>query len=254
MVGGRTALPRQGPNWIDRAVDPVEGLVRSVLSVGGGELEEMTAIAPGFPGTSFTVFEERGFLPWFRRKTPAEARNLRIVRGNPSRLSFPGDTFDLVGCQFLLSLPLDPEPIIREAVRVCAPGGQILLQDLSGPPSETWFDRSLADPVLSELDTVLRELRSVLFFGDMLSHALERSGVDEIRVSVQSCPGGQDWVHSIERRLWTHKLHKAVPIALSRVADERAVEEIIEAFLERMDPAESGNQPLMCSVVGHKPE
>ena len=252
VVGGRSAQLRQGPSWIDGAIDPFEGLVRSVLSIGGGELEQMEAIAPDCPSTLFTVFEERGRLPWFRRKTPVAARNLRMVGGNPTRLSFPEDSFDLVGCQFLLGLPLDPVPIIREAVRVCAPGGQILLQDLSGPPVESWFGGVHRDPVFNEIDTVLRELRAILFFGDILSRSLEKLEVDEIRVSIQSCPGGQDWKHSIERRLWAHKLHKAVPIAVSRLDDDRPVEAIIEGYLDRLDPARAGNQPVMCSVLGRK--
>jgi len=254
VVGGQTAYTRQRAKWIEEGIDPIENLVRSVLSIGGGEMEQMEAIAPDYPGTSFTVLEERGRMQWFQRTTRVEARNLRTIRGHPTRMSFPENSFDLVGCQFLLSLPLDPLPIIREAVRICAPGGQILLQDLTGPPAESWFTTQFSDPVLSGVDHVLRELENVLFFGSMLGRSLERAGIDDLRVAVQSCPTGDDWLESIERRLWKHKLYKAVPIALNRVDDDdRSVDEIVEAFLDRMDPETGRNQPVMCSVLGRKP-
>lgn len=254
VVGGHGTVSCQRTRWIEEGIDPIENLVRSVLSIGGGEIEQMEAIAPDYPSTLFTVLEERGRLQWFHRKTATEARNLRTIRGNPSRISFPENSFDLVGCQFLLNLPLDPEPIIRETVRICAPGGQILLQDLTGPPAESWFTTQFSDPVLAEVDQVLRELEHVLFFGSMLSRSLEKAGIDDLRVSVQSCPTGEDWKLSLERRLWQHKLYKAVPIALTRIDDDvRSVDEIVETFLDRMDPESGRSQPVMCSVLAQKP-
>ena len=253
VVGGLHAQSRTGPNWIEDRFEPVQDLARSVLSIGGGELEQMEAIAPVYPETFFTILEERDIRHWFRRKKPSEARNLRIIRGNPARLSFPHDSYDLVGCQFLLSLPLDPDPIVKEAIRVCAPGGTVLLQDLAGPPAEACSTFAFSDPVMVEIDTVLRELQNILFFGSMLNGTMEKHGMEDLKVSVQSCPTGDDWKDSIEHRLWQHKLHKAVPIALTRIDDDRSTEELIEAFLENIDPEATRSQAVMCSVMGRKP-
>jgi len=253
VVGGLPAQSMAGPNWIEDRFDPRQDLARSVLSIGGGELEQMEAIAPVYPETFFTILEERGIRQWFRRKKSTEARNLRIIRGNPARLSFPQDSYDLVGCQFLLSLPVDPDPIVGEAIRVCAPGGTVLLQDLTGPPAESWFSTTFSDPVMAEIDTVIRELQTVLFFGSMLSRTMEKYGMENLSVSVQSCPAGDDWKDSIERRLWTHKLHKAVPIALTRIDDDRSTEELVEAFLEKIGPDSVNRQAVMCSVTAIKP-
>jgi len=253
VVGGSHAQSPAGPNWIEDRFEPRADLARSVLSIGGGELEQMEAIAPVYPETFFTVLEERDIRHWFRRKKPSEARNLRIIRGNPARLSFPQDSYDLVGCQFLLALPVDPDPIISEAIRVCAPGGIVLLQDLAGPPTEPWFPAAFSDPVMAEIDTVLRELQTVLFFGSMLTGTMEKYGMEDLKVSVQSCPTGDDWKESIEHRLWQHKLHKAVPVALTRIDDDRSIEELIEAFLDKINPAEARSQAVMCSVTGRKP-
>jgi ubiquinone/menaquinone biosynthesis C-methylase UbiE len=206
-----------------------------------------------YPETFFTVIEERDIRHWFRRKVPSEARNLRIIRGNPARLSFPQDSYDLVGCQFLLTLPLDPDPVISEAIRVCAPGGTVLLQDLAGPSTEPWFAAAQSDPVMAEIDKVLRELQTVLFFGSMLNGTMEKYGMENLKVSVQSCPDGDYWKNSIEHRLWTHKLHKVVPIALTRVDDDRSTEELIEAFLELINPKDASSQSVMCSITGQKP-
>ena len=60
-------------------------------------------------------------------------------------------------------------------------------------------------------------------------------------------------MESIERRLWQHKLHKVVPIALTRIDDDRSTEELIEFFLEKINPETSRSQAVMCSVTGQKP-
>jgi hypothetical protein len=129
----------------------------------------------------------------------------------------------------------------------------VLLQDLAGPPAESWSTTSFSDPVLAEIDAVLRELQNVLFFGSMLNGTMEKYGMEDLKVSVQSCTTGDDWKDSIEHRLWQHKLHKAVPIALTRIDDDRSTEELIEAFLENGDPEASRSQAVMCSVTGRKP-
>ncbi len=44
-----------------------------------------------------------------------------------SRLDFPDDSFDLVVAMFVMTVVPDPEAVMKELQRVCAPGGEVLL-------------------------------------------------------------------------------------------------------------------------------
>ncbi|MEJ9080504.1 class I SAM-dependent methyltransferase [Gordonia malaquae] len=49
------------------------------------------------------------------------------VRGDAHRLPFPDDSFDTVLCLAALYLIPDPLPVLDEMMRVCAPGGEVIV-------------------------------------------------------------------------------------------------------------------------------
>ncbi|MFC3241969.1 class I SAM-dependent methyltransferase [Gordonia humi] len=52
---------------------------------------------------------------------------IAFVRGDAHRLPFADDTFDTVLCLAALYLIPDPLPVLDEMMRVCAPGGEIIV-------------------------------------------------------------------------------------------------------------------------------
>jgi ubiquinone/menaquinone biosynthesis C-methylase UbiE len=62
----------------------------------------------------------------------AESRGLRNVawhRGDVCALPFAGAAFDLVSCRYAIHHVLDPVRALAEMVRVCRPGGRVVLCD-----------------------------------------------------------------------------------------------------------------------------
>ncbi len=58
--------------------------------------------------------------------------NVRIRWARPDQLPFPADSFDLITCVYGLHHFQDAAKVLRELVRVCRPGGRILIHDLLG--------------------------------------------------------------------------------------------------------------------------
>jgi ubiquinone/menaquinone biosynthesis C-methylase UbiE len=84
-----------------------------------------------------------------RRHTAAEGlHNLEFVRGEVANLPFADLAFTLVFARFALHHLTDPRPDLAEMVRVCRPGGRVVVMDLAS-----------TDPRIAERQDGIEQLR-----------------------------------------------------------------------------------------------
>ena len=85
-----------------------------------------------------------------RRHAAAERlTNLQYVRGAVANLPFADTTFSLVFARFLLHHLIQPGQALTEMVRVCRPGGRVVVMDLAAS----------TDPVIAERQDQMERLR-----------------------------------------------------------------------------------------------
>jgi phosphatidylethanolamine/phosphatidyl-N-methylethanolamine N-methyltransferase len=72
--------------------------------------------------------------------------NIRLLEMDAANLVFPDDSFDIVYAPYLISVVPDPVAVVREMVRVCRPGGKIIILNhfLSPNPVLAWFERLIS--------------------------------------------------------------------------------------------------------------
>lgn len=63
--------------------------------------------------------------------------NIAFVQGLAEDLPYPNDAFDRVVTRFSIHHFEEPHPQVREMVRVCRPGGRVVVIDLVSPEDET---------------------------------------------------------------------------------------------------------------------
>ena len=101
-----------------------------VLDVAGGTGIVSRALADRVARV-VVVDSTPAMLEQGRRHAAAERlTNLQFVRGAVAHLPFADTTFSLVVARFLLHHLIDPRPALTEMVRVCRPGGRVLVMDL----------------------------------------------------------------------------------------------------------------------------
>ena len=96
---------------------------------------------------------------------------------------FKKNTFDIVFARFLLQYLAKPQHAVSEMIRVCRPGGRILLQDLDGQlvwhyPEET--------EIMRKTDVVLSYLKEKTAPDIFSAHNLHVSTA--LKQSLQRCP------------------------------------------------------------------
>jgi phosphatidylethanolamine/phosphatidyl-N-methylethanolamine N-methyltransferase len=75
-------------------------------------------------------------------------RNVRLLQMDAANLKFADDTFDIVYAPYVISVVPDPVAVTREMVRVCRPGGRIVILNHFRSKSRVgaWLERLQVRP------------------------------------------------------------------------------------------------------------
>ena len=96
------------------------------LGCGPGGITEPLSRRVGPSGRVVGLDRDAEFLEHARARAAA---NVEFRQGDAFRADFPDGSFDLVHMRFLASTAGDPERLIREAIRLCRPGGAVAMQE-----------------------------------------------------------------------------------------------------------------------------
>jgi ubiquinone/menaquinone biosynthesis C-methylase UbiE len=224
-----------------------------VLSVGDGPGVILGAICELHPSVRVTGID---ISP--DRVNEAARKNLgnplaRFVCGDAQAMHFPAASFDLVYCRMLLQYLRNKERAVEEMVRVCKPGGTVLLQDLDGqllwhypedPGLQRWLEKSMA---------ALSETGFDPFVGRKLFWMGRKAGLENLKVQVESYHLIAGEVRPDVRKQWELKLDIARPQVARALGSETEAREHSRRFLEYLSRPDTLTYSTVFTVTGKKP-
>jgi ubiquinone/menaquinone biosynthesis C-methylase UbiE len=168
-------------------------------------------------------------------------------------MQFPSDSFDLVYSRMLFEYLHDKERAAAEMVRVCRPGGSVLIQDLDGQLLWNYPE----DPVVQcAVEKVVAGLASTgfdPFVGRKLFSLAHKAGLKNIEVQVECYHLIAGEIDLRILRQWELKLEIAVPWIARILGDERAASELAQRFLEYLRRPDTLTYSNVFTVTGVKP-
>lgn len=182
-----------------------------------------------------------------------QSRNVRFVCGDAHSMEFASDSFDLVYSRMLLQYLREKERAVAEMVRVCRPGGVVLLQDLDG--QLLWHYPE--DPmVLGTVNKVVTALATTGFdplVGRKLFWLAHKAGLKNIDVQVECYHLIAGEIDSQIRKQWELKLEIARPrLAQVLRSEDEAVAQTAR-FLEYLSRPDTLTYSTVFTVTGEKP-
>jgi|SRR5690242_8763436 len=238
--------------WVNKYLAPYVRGGAELLSVGCGPgviLQAAAALHPGVTGTGVDISADR-IQDAIRRK--GENQQLAFVQGDAQSLQFSSNTFDLVYCRMLLEYLPRKEAAVAEMVRVCKPGGRVLLQDLDG--QLLWHYP--VDPVMQRgVEAVVAALSAGGFdpyVGRKLFWFAQNAGLSNLDVQAESYHLVAGAVSHRILKQWELKLDIAKPQMAKALGGEAQADEQIQRFLAYLCRPDTLTYSTVFTVTGEK--
>jgi NADPH:quinone reductase-like Zn-dependent oxidoreductase/SAM-dependent methyltransferase len=248
---GRLADKVNAAEWVEKYLSPHLECAGEVLDVGCGPATIATQVAKRWPNARVTGVELND------RKldtTTTLPPNLVIRSASALSLPFPDSQFDLVYCRFLLEYLGDKAKAIREMVRVCRPGGTVILQDLDGqmvwhyPPDES------LDESINKVITGLRKTGFDPFVGRKLFSLAQSASLIKLQVKAESYHLFAGAIDDVNFRLWELKLDIVRPAAAKILGSDAEAATLKTRYLNYLRRTDTLTYSTVFTVSGVKPE
>jgi ubiquinone/menaquinone biosynthesis C-methylase UbiE len=223
-----------------------------VLSVGCGPgviLRAVSALDPSIKATGIDISAER--VQEAIRKNPANSR-VKFVRGDAHAMQFPSDSFDLVYSRMLFEYLLEKEQAIAEMVRVCRPGGTVLLQDLDGQLLWNYPEEPIVQRTVEKVVAGLATTGFDPFVGRKLFSLAHKAGLTNIDAQVECYHLIAGEIEPNILKQWELKLEIAVPQIARILGGERAAREQIQGFIEYLRKPDTLTYSNVFTITGKK--
>jgi SAM-dependent methyltransferase len=254
--------PREGAR-LEQKVDPqawVATYLRphlfpgaQVLDVGCGPgtiLGAVTSTHRSMRGTGLDLAPIR--IRQARDRSADNGRN-QFVQGDVQQLQFGSGTFDVVYSRMLMQYVPDKEKAVAEMVRVCKPGGTVLLQDLDGQLVWHYPEDALMQQTVTRVLACLQSSGFDPFVGRKLFWLARNAGLDNIRVQGEVYHLIAGAVEPAILKQWELKLAIAKPRMQEALGSGYEADEEIRRFLGYLRRPDTLTYSNVFTVAGEKP-
>lgn len=238
--------------WIAKYLAPHLKAHAQVLSVGCGPgviLQALAASDPSIQGTGIDISPQR--IEQALEKNRSHTR-LRFVPGDAHALPFPSNSFDLVYSRMLFEYLADKKQAAEEMVRVCRPGGTVLIQDLDG---QLVWNYPECPEVQSAVEKVVAGLGKTgfdPFVGRKLFSLALAAGLKKVDVEVECYHLIAGEVNPEILEQWELKLEIAVPQIARILGGEQVAREQTRRFLAYLRRPDTLTYSNVFTVSGKK--
>jgi SAM-dependent methyltransferase len=239
--------------WVEKYMAHRVGPGMEVLSVGCGPgviLGAICGLHPSVKGTGIDISSDR--------VKEAIEKNLdvpraRFVCGDAHSLQFPAQSFDLVYCRMLLQYLQKKERAVAEMVRVCKPGGTVLLQDLDGQLLWHYPEDAAVQGSVNKVVAALAATGFDPFVGRKLFWLARKAGLENVNVQVECYHLIAGEIDPGVLKQWELKLEIARPQMTRVFGNESEAREHARRFLDYLKRPDTLTYSTVFTVTGEKP-
>lgn len=223
-----------------------------VLSVGcgpGSILRAVSALHSLVRATGIDISAERITEAVQRSRGNA---NLKFVRGDAHAMPFASDSFDVIYCRMLLQYLRDKERAVAEIVRVCRPGGSVVLQDLDGQLLWHYPEDSVLQPAVEKVVAALAATGFDPFVGRKLFWLAGKAGLKNLKVQAECYHLVTGEIEPPILEQWKLKLDIAESQIARILGGKGHAQELTRRFLEYLSRPETLTYSVAFTVTGEK--
>jgi ubiquinone/menaquinone biosynthesis C-methylase UbiE len=239
--------------WVTKYLKPYLFPGAEVLSVGCGPGSILRSISKSTSVLSATGLDISPLR--IRQAIERNPRNprLRFSCGDARQMQFASDSFDVIYTRMLLQYIVEKEQAIAEMVRVCRPGGLLLMQDLDGQLVWHYPEDAIMHQTLEKVMHALAQSGFDPFVGRKLFWLARQAGLKNIQVQVESYHLIAGEVDPAVMQQWELKLEIARPWLEQALEGEHEADTQIRRFLDYLKHPDTLTYSNVFTVTGEKP-
>jgi ubiquinone/menaquinone biosynthesis C-methylase UbiE len=239
--------------WAEKYLNPHIAEGAEVLSVGcgpGNILRSVVSSHSFVSGTGLDISPSR-----VQRATERSYRvpRLRFFCGDVQQMQFTSGSFDLVYSRMLLQYIPDKEKAVSEMVRVCKPGGVVLMHDLDGQLIWHYPEDALMQQTVARVLGVLSKTGFDPLVGRKLFWLARNAGLENIQVQVEPYHLIAGEIDAPTYEQWKLKLEIAKPRMAEALGSPYEADEEIRRFLGYLRRPDTLTYCNAFTVTGEKP-
>ncbi|MGH9542266.1 MAG: methyltransferase domain-containing protein [Terriglobales bacterium] len=239
--------------WVQKYLAPRIHAGAAVLSVGcgpGAILGALAALDSSVRATGIDISPDR--VEEAKRRHRGNPR-LAFVCGDAQAMQFPSDSFDLVYSRMLLEYLQAKEQAVAEMVRVCKPGGRVLLQDLDGQLLWHYPEDAAVQRTVERILAGLAPGGFDSFVGRKLFWLAQRAGLKNLAVQVEGYHVIAGAITPTALEQWELKLAIARPQLARFLGGDETAQAATRQFLEYLRRPDTLTYSVQFTVTGEKP-
>lgn len=240
--------------WMKKYIEPHLFSGAEVLSVGCGPGNIIRAIAKAHPRVNATGIDLSPTRIQQANESDHRSSRARFVCGDARQMKFASGSFDLVYTRMLLQYIQNKENAVSEMVRVCKPGGLVLMQDLDGQLVWHYPEEALMQETIHRVMKSLAETGFDPFVGRKLFWMVRNAGLEKIQVQVECYHLIAGKVDPAIFEQWELKLEIARPRLVRALGSEYEADEEIRRFLNYLKRPDTLTYSNLFTVTGKKPQ
>lgn len=240
--------------WVRTYLAPHLSPGAHVLDVGCGPgviLRALTAADRRLRGTGVDIGPAR------IREAEANSagnRRLQFTCGDAQQLEFESGTFDVVFSRMLLQYVPDKERAVAEMVRVCKPGGTVILQDLDGQLVWHYPEDALMQQTVARILNSLNATGFDPFVGRKLFSLARSAGLDSVQVRAECYHLIAGAIDPELFHQWELKLDIARPRMQEALGSRYEADEEARRFLGYLRRPDTLTYSNVFTVAGERPK
>jgi SAM-dependent methyltransferase len=239
--------------WVETYLQPHLFPGAHVLDVGCGPGTILGAAAAAHRATSGTGVDLGPIRIRQAKQKNAGNPRVKFFEGDVQELRFESGTFDVVYSRMLLQYVADKERAVAEMVRVCKPGGTVLMQDLDGQLVWHYPEDALMQQTVARVLNSLHDSGFDPFVGRKLFWLARHAGLDNIRVQSEVYHLIAGAIDAAILRQWELKLAIAKPRMQAALGSGYEADEEIRRFLGFLRRPDTLTYSNVFTVAGEKP-
>jgi ubiquinone/menaquinone biosynthesis C-methylase UbiE len=238
--------------WVQKYVAHRVGPHAEVLCVGCGPgtiLRELLAIDDSLKGVGLDISADR--IEEAKKRNRGVSQ-MEFVRGDAQAMRLGSNRFHLVYSRMLLEYLKDKEGAVQEMVRVCRPGGMVLLQDVDGQLLWHYPEDPVVQGTSERVVAALHETGFDPFVGRKLFSLAYKAGLKNINVQVEPYHLIAGKINPEALKHWELKLEIVQPQLTRLLGSEKEAKEQARRFLDYLRRPDTLTYSTVFTVTGEK--